>query len=74
MLKSGVLTKEIGGQQLLMPNLLAFFDCCVAVAHYAQNIMMMVEAEKRTPHSLSSAQSSLLSMSIPRPRRIGIVP
>ncbi len=48
MLKSGARSKEIGGQPLLTPNLLAFFDCCMAVAPYAQN---MVEAEKRTPLS-----------------------
>ncbi len=48
MLKSGARTREIGGQPLLTPNLLAFFDCCVAVTPYAQNV---AEAEKRTPLS-----------------------
>jgi hypothetical protein len=49
MLKSGECSREIGGQLLLTPNLLAFFDCCVVVAHDVQNV---AEAEKRTPLSV----------------------
>jgi hypothetical protein len=46
MLKPQSRTKEIAGKPLLTPEILAFFDCCVATAHHAQNV---AEAEKRTP-------------------------
>ncbi len=49
MRKLGVHSREIGGQPLLTPNLLAFFDCCMTVAHYTQNV---AEAEKRMPASV----------------------
>ncbi len=46
LLKQNSWMKEIGGQQLLILQLLAVLDCSIATAHYAQ---IVAEAEKLTP-------------------------
>ena len=49
LLKRDGFSKEIMGRPLVTPELLAFFDACVATAAFAQNI---AEAEKLVPTQL----------------------
>ncbi len=51
MLKQNSCAKESGGKLLLMPELLAFFDCCMATAYYAHN-MVEEENQIQTPSLL----------------------